>query len=56
MSLREYGQEYGYDVDTMVGILESAGLSVNPDATLREEATRLGTDPEGLISVLNAGG
>jgi hypothetical protein len=56
MSLREYGQEYSYDVDTMVGILESAGLSVNPDATLREEATRLGTDPEGLISVLNAGG
>lgn len=55
MTLREYAGEYGYDLDEIRGILGAEGVEVEPDVRLREEATRLGTDPEGLIDILNAG-
>ena len=47
--------EYGYDLAEIQDILAAAGLDIEPDARLREEATRLGTDPEGLVEVLNGG-
>ncbi len=55
MTLREYAEEYGYDLSEIQDILAAAGLDVEPDARLREEATRLGIDPEGLVEVLNGG-
>lgn len=53
LTLGEYATEYGYDLAEIRAILAAAGLEVDPDVRLREEATRLGTDPEGIIDVLN---
>lgn len=53
MTMREYAQEYGYELEPILGILQAEGLTLNPDGTLREEATRLGSDPEGLLELLN---
>ncbi|MGW8265085.1 MAG: DUF4405 domain-containing protein [Longimicrobiales bacterium] len=55
LTLKEYAVEYGYDLEEIRAILSVAGFTVDPDARLREEALRLGTDPEGLIEVLNGG-
>ena len=55
MTLKEYAAEYGYDLEEIRGILWEAGLDVDPEGSLREEATRLGVDPEGIIAVLNGG-
>jgi len=54
-TLREYAAEYGYDLAGIKRILLAAGWELDPDARLRDEASRLGTDPEGIIDVLNAG-
>ena len=53
LTLKEYAAEYGYDLEEIRGILSAAGLQVDPEVRLREEATRLGTDPEGIVDVLN---
>lgn len=53
LTLKEYAAEYGYDLEEIREILSVAGLQVDPEVRLREEATRLGTDPEGIIDVLN---
>jgi hypothetical protein len=55
MTLGEYAAEFGYDLGEIRGILSEAGLQIDPQAPLRDEATRLGTDPEGIIEVLNGG-
>ena len=55
LTLSGYSEEYGYDLDEILGILSEAGLVLDPKMRLREEATRLGTDPEGIIEVLNGG-
>jgi len=55
MTLASYAEEYGYDLPKLRRILSAAGLDVAPDRQLREEADRLGTDPEALIEALNAG-
>jgi len=55
LTLGEYANQYGYDLGEIRVTLSAAGLDVDPDVRLREEATRLGTDPEGLIEVLNGG-
>jgi len=56
MTLREYSEEYGYDLAEMLRILEEAEFRVDPDEVLREEAIRLKTDPEGIIAALNGEG
>ncbi len=53
MTMREYAEEYGYDLETILSTLRGEGLELDPDARLREEATRLGSDPEGLLDLLN---
>jgi len=55
MTLTEYAAEYGYDLAEIQRILLAAGWEVDPDARLRDEASRLGTDPEGIVEALNAG-
>jgi hypothetical protein len=55
MTLREYADAYGHDLAEIQRMFRAAGLEVEPDARLREEATRLGSDPEGLIEILNEG-
>jgi hypothetical protein len=55
MTMAEYAQEYGYDLEEILAILRRAGLELDSETRLREEATRLGTDPEGLIRILNGG-
>lgn len=55
LTLGEYADQYGYDLGEIRATLLAAGLDVDADARLREEALRLGTDPEGLIEVLNGG-
>jgi len=49
-------QEYGYALPELQRILGDAGYALDPEATLRDEASRLGLDPEGLIDVLNGKG
>lgn len=56
MTLREYAEEYRYDLTEILRLLEEAGLLLDPDEILRVEASRLHTDPEGVISVLNGQG
>ena len=53
MTLEEYAGEYGYELCELQKILLEAGLELDPGVRLRDEATRLGLDPEGLIDVLN---
>lgn len=54
MTLASYAEAYGYDLAEIRRILGAAGYEVDPEGTFRSEATRLGTDPEGLIEVLNS--
>lgn len=54
-TLREYAAEYDYELAEIKRILLAAGWELDLDARLRDEASRLGTDPEGIIDVLNAG-
>jgi hypothetical protein len=56
LTLREYAEDYGYDLDEIVAILAGKGMTVDPDARLREAADGLGTDPAGILEALNAGG
>jgi hypothetical protein len=55
MTLAGYAAEFGYDVKELQEILADAGIQLDPQARLREEASRLGTDPEGIIDLLNTG-
>jgi hypothetical protein len=52
MSLREYCAKYELDLSDVLSLFPE-GTSVNPDRTLREIAGVLGTDPEGVIDMLN---
>lgn len=54
LTLREYAEQYEEDLNQILEILAGAGFDLDPDERLRDEATRLGTDPEGFIEVLNA--
>lgn len=56
LTLRQYAQEYGYDLEELLAILAKKGLEVDPDTRLREAATGLGMDPSGIIDALNSGG
>jgi len=53
LTLREYAERYGADLNMALSLLGNNGLTVDPDVRMREEAERLGTDPEGLIDMLN---
>ena len=53
LTLREYAERYEADLNLVLSLLGNNGLTVDPDARMREEAERLGTDPEGLIDMLN---
>lgn len=55
MTFRQYAAEYGVDLDRALSLLSLHGRELDPDERLRAEATRLGTDPEGLIQLLNEG-
>ena len=56
MTMRQYAVEYGADVELALSILRNEGMDLDPDEKLRGEATRLGTDPEGLLLLLNERG
>ena len=53
MTMREYAERYDVDLDRTLVILQSQGLSIDPDRTLRDESSRFQTDPEGIIELLN---
>jgi hypothetical protein len=53
MTLREYAEKYNLDVDEMVSILRGLQVEIDADKKLKDEATRLGTDPEGIVELLN---
>lgn len=55
LTLREYAERYGADLDLALSILRERGVQFDPDARLRDEAERLGTDPEGIVLWLNEG-
>lgn len=55
LTLREYTEKYGADLDLALSILRGRGVDIDADARLRDEATRVGTDPEGIILWLNEG-
>jgi len=56
ITLREYAEEYSYDLDEILSILAAKGLEVDPDTRLREAATEMEMDPSGIIDGLNQGG
>ena len=56
MTLREYADGQGHDLDEILAILDEAGIRPDPDAQFRELATEAGMDPTGIIDVLNQGG
>jgi len=53
LTLREYAEKYGADLDLALSILRGRGMDVDPDKALRSEADRFDTDPAGIIRVLN---
>lgn len=53
MTMREYAERYDADLDQILSILNERDIDLDPDVRLREEASRLGIDPEGIIEVLN---
>jgi hypothetical protein len=53
MTLREYAERYEADLELMLSLFSDNGLTVDPDVRIREEAELMGTDPEGLIEMLN---
>jgi hypothetical protein len=53
MTLEEYAGRYRYELAELQEVLSAAGLEIDPKARLRDEASRLGMDPEGFIDVLN---
>jgi hypothetical protein len=55
LTLRQYAERYEADLDLALSILVERGVDLDPDAKLRDEADRLGTDPEGIIVWLNEG-
>lgn len=55
LTLREYAERYGADLEMALSILRDRGIQFDPDARLRDEAERLGTDPEGIVLWLNEG-
>jgi hypothetical protein len=56
ISLRQYASQFDLDVEELLGILRARGLEVDPDERLRDAGDRLGTDPLGILEVLNEGG
>jgi len=56
LTLASYAHEYGYDLEKLQATLAGAGYVLDPQASFRDEATRLGTDPDGLIEALNGKG
>jgi len=55
-TLEGYAEEYDYDLNLLLSLLAEKGMNVNPKATLREEADRLGITPSDIIDALNGGG
>jgi hypothetical protein len=55
MTLRQYAERYGADLDSALAILRDRGVDVDPDNRLRDEAQRLGTDPAGIVRWINEG-
>lgn len=55
LTLRQYAEKYGADLELALAILAERGVDLDPDGNLRAEAERLGTDPEGIIVWLNEG-
>ena len=55
LTLRQYAERYDADLELAMAILAEQGVDLDPDGNLRDEAERLGTDPEGVIVWLNEG-
>jgi hypothetical protein len=53
MTLRSYAEKYEAELQRVLSILEEKGMAMDPDKRIKEEADRLGTDPEGIIDLLN---
>ena len=52
LTLRSYCEKYSIDLDQTLKLFPR-GQKVDPDQRLRELATALGTDPEGIVELLN---
>jgi hypothetical protein len=55
MTMREYAERYGADLDRILALLAERGVQLDPDSRLRDEADRLGMDPGGIFDLLNEG-
>jgi hypothetical protein len=55
ITLREYSARFDLDLNEILTILEQRGMEIGPDERLRDAATRLGTDPVGILEALNEG-
>lgn len=51
MSLREYSDKYGVELDALLQALAKEGMKVDPDRALRTEAGRWDMDPESLLDL-----
>ncbi|MBT8398153.1 MAG: DUF4405 domain-containing protein [Gemmatimonadetes bacterium] len=56
LTLRDYAEQLGYELEELLAILAGKGMEVDPDERLREAATELGLEPSGIIDSLNSGG
>jgi hypothetical protein len=56
LTLRAYAEDFGYDLEEILGILRSRDPGIDGEDRFREVADRLGTDPTGVLEVLNSGG
>jgi hypothetical protein len=53
MTFQEYCERYGVDMEDALALLQKNGQTIDVQKRIRDEAERLGTNPEGLIEKLN---
>jgi hypothetical protein len=53
MTFQEYCERYEVDVERALSLLQGNGQTLDVQLRIKDEAERLGTDPEGLITRLN---
>jgi hypothetical protein len=56
MTLRGYAQDYDFELQELLAILDRQGMEVDPDTRFSTVAADLGIAPAEIIDALNAGG
>ncbi|MGD2120145.1 MAG: DUF4405 domain-containing protein [Gemmatimonadota bacterium] len=56
LTFRAYAEDFGYGLEEILGILRVQDPGIEGNDRFRDVADRLGTDPTGVLEILNSGG